>query len=182
VDLALVVIAPLSADERELRHAAAVRQALQPSMVVETIDLVTEGVTPAMSRTERLRYHSDTPVVDPQIETHADLVARASLMAFVFPTEWWSPPPVLKAWIERTFVPGIAFVLDEQNRVRPHLTELRTIVGVTTRRRPELIANGGDGARRLLLRTMRLNVPRRVRSEWLIDPDEATITARVGRL
>ena len=182
MDLALVVVAPLSADGREIEHAQAVRHALADKRIVETVDLVAEDVVPAMSRTERLRYESDEPIVDPAIAVHADLVVRAEVIVFVFPTRWWSPPPELKAWIERTFVPNVAFVLDARNRVRPNLRTLRAIAGVTTQARPDVIADGGDGARRMLLRTLRLNAPRRVRTEWLLDPDSARIADRIGRL
>lgn len=182
MDLALVVVAPLSEDGRELAHAHTVRRVLRSRRIVETIDLVSEGVVPAMSRTERLLYETSSPIVDPIIEVHAELVARAEMMVFVFPTRWWSPPPVVKAWMERTFVPGVAFVLDSRNRVRPNLRQLRVVAGITTQQHPEAIAEGGDGARRMLLRTMRLNAPRRVRTEWLIDPTETEITERIGRL
>lgn len=182
MDLALLAVAPLSEDGRELSHAKAARRALSSKYVVETIDLVAEGVTPAMSRSERIHYESSEPIIDPTLATHADLVTRARVLAFVFPTSWWAPPPVVKAWMERVLVPGVAFVLDDHNRVRPKLRDLRAIVGITTHERPELIAGGGDGARRMLLRTMRVNVPRRVRTVWLVDPTDDTIADRIGRL
>lgn len=182
MELALLVVAPLSEDGREVAHARVARRALAARYVVETIDLVAEGVTPAMSRSERIHYESPDPILDPAITAYAELVGRAAIMTFVFPTRWWSPPPILKAWMERVLVPGVAFVLDDRHRVRPNLRNLRAIVGVTTREHPEAIADGGDGARRMLLRTMRLNVPRRVRTEWLVEPDEPTIATRIGRL
>jgi NAD(P)H dehydrogenase (quinone) len=182
VDLALLVVAPLSSDERELRHAQAARQALAPRHVVETIDVVAEGITPAMSRTERLHYETAAPIVDAHLEIHAGMVRRANVMVFVFPTRWWTPPQVLEAWIERVFVPDVAFVLDERRRVRPHLTELRAVAGVTSHHHPDAIARAGDGARRMLIRTMRLNAPRRVRTEWLVDPAEDEIERKIGAL
>lgn len=182
MELALVVMAPLSDDGRERSHAAVARRALNASYVVETIDLDAESVTPAMSRSERVHYETPTPILDPLIETHAALVVRAKVMVFVFPTAWWTPPPLLQAWLERTFVPGVAFRLDERNRLRPNLSSLRAIVGITTHRRPEVIADGGDGSRRILLRTMRLNAPRRVRTEWMIEPDEVAIERLLGKL
>lgn len=182
MELALVVMAPLSGDGRERSHAAVARRTLNAGYVVETIDLVTEAVTPAMSRSERVHYETATPILDPLLETHAALVARTKVMVFVFPTEWWTPPPVLQAWLERTFVPGVAFRLDERNRLRPNLSALRAIVGITTHRRPEVLADGGDGARRILLRTMRLNAPRRVRTEWITEPDESGIERLLSKL
>jgi NAD(P)H dehydrogenase (quinone) len=182
VDLAVVVVAPLSPDGRELTRARVVVGALRDRYVVEPIDLVAEDFTAAMSRTERLRYDGPDPIVSPDVETHAGLVRRASILAFVFPTPWWGPPPVLKAWLERVFVPGVAFELDEQSRLRPRLHSLRAVAGVTTHRRPEAIRDAGDGARRMLLRTMRLNAPRRVRTGWMVDPTDEMLARWFARL
>lgn len=182
MDLAVVVVVPLSEDGRERTRAHLVGSALHDRYVVETVDLVAEDFTPAMSRTERLHYESPEPIVDPLVAAHAALVRRASILAFVFPTPWWSPPTVLKAWLERVFVPGVAFELDDRNRLRPRLHSLRAIAGVTTHLHPEAIADAGDGARRMLLRTMRLNAPRRVRTGWLVDPPDTTLVEWFGRL
>ncbi|MDX1448439.1 MAG: NAD(P)H-dependent oxidoreductase [Acidimicrobiia bacterium] len=180
MELALVIVAA-SEDGPEHHRAGVARRALAASHVVDTIDLVAEEVTPAMSRSERLHYETSTPLLDQTIETHADLVSRAATLVFVFPTVWWTPPPVLQAWLERTFVPGVAFQLDERHRLRPNLHALRAIVGITSHYHPEVMADGGDGARRILLRTMRLNAPRRIRTGWLVDPDDAQIDAELGK-
>lgn len=182
MDRALVVVAATSADLRERAHGASVEAALQERYEVTIIDLVAEGITPAMSRTERAAYHTDDPIQDPTLAGHARLVMGAAALVFVFPTEWWTPPAVLQAWVERVFVPGVSFVLDRRHRVAPNLTRLTALGGVTTHRRPEAIARGGDGARRMLVRTIRLNAPRRVRTAWVTDPKRDVILARIGRL
>ncbi|HSJ29199.1 MAG TPA: NAD(P)H-dependent oxidoreductase [Acidimicrobiia bacterium] len=182
MDLAVVVVAPLSEDGRERSRARLVGSALHDRFVVETIDLVAEDFTPAMSRTERLRYPGPDPIVDPLVEVHAGLVRRAAILVFVFPTPWWTPPAVLKAWLERVFVPGVAFELDDRNRLRPRLHSLRAVAGVTTHLHPDAIGDAGDGARRMLLRTMRLNAPRRVRTGWMVDPTDEALTRWFARL
>ena len=39
---------------------------------------------------------------------HADVVARAGLLVFVYPTWWSGLPAILKGWLERVMVPGVS--------------------------------------------------------------------------
>jgi putative NADPH-quinone reductase len=77
---------------------------------------------------------------------------------------------VLKGWLERVLVPGVAFVLDEQtNRVRPGLGQLRWLIGISTygsSRRYTWVF--GDTGRRVITRGVRLLAPRRGRrTKWI---------------
>ena len=83
-----------------------------------------------MTAEERHAYHGDSPILDPLIAEHADLVRRAQAIVFVYPTWWSGLPAILKGWLERVMVPGVGFVLDERtNKVRPGLGQMRRIVG-----------------------------------------------------
>ena len=75
-----------------------------------------------MSLAERRAYHSDQPLVDPVTVAHADLVRRAEVLVFVYPTWWSGPPAILKGWLKRVLVPGVAFRFDGAGKVRPALT------------------------------------------------------------
>ena len=135
----------------------------------DVIDLYAEGFQAAMSRAERLAYESDTPIVDPMVATHARLVAAAQVLVFVYPTWWWGMPAILKGWLERVMVPGVAFRLDPRtNRVRPGLKRMRRLVGITTygsSRAYMRIFN--DAGRRVVTRCLRLSAPAlRCRSHW----------------
>lgn len=182
MDDALVVIAATSSDGAERSHAATAVGVLGRRFRTRSLDLVRLGVTPAMTRAEREAYHSAEPLRDTTIAHHAELVQEASVIVFVFPTEWWTPPPILKAWLERTLVPGVSFVLDGRGRVAPNLDRLRAVAGITRRTRPDAIRAGGDGSRRMLLRTLRLNAPRRVRTAWVTDPTDERIESAMERL
>lgn len=163
---ALVVVA--ARDELHRSLAAEAIDALSGSYDVVALDLIAEGFVPAMSGAERRAYHSERPIVDEEVARHAELVQRASVLVFVFPTGWWSPPPVLKAWLERVLVPGVAFTFDDRHKVRPNLHHVQAIVGVTTYGQPRPVRRwGGDGARHMLLRALRLNVPHRARRVWI---------------
>ncbi|MDH4117068.1 MAG: NAD(P)H-dependent oxidoreductase [Acidimicrobiia bacterium] len=133
---------------------------------VRTLDLA--SFRPSMSEAEWKAYHTDTPITDPRVAEHAELVQHAAVLTFVYPTVMWGPPPGLKAWLERVLVPGVAFVLDDNHRVRPNLTNLRAIGGFTVHeqtRRELRVA--GDGGKRILLRALRLNAPRRLTTAWV---------------
>lgn len=171
VSLAVVVVAPLSPDGRELTHANTIRATLERRHEVATIELT--DVTP-MSRSERLAYETPSPILDLTVAAHAEVISMAEVLVFVFPVRWWTPPPAMTAWLERVFVPGVAFVL-HGGRVRPNLGRLRAIAGVVTHSRPDAAAAVGDGARRMVLRTLRLNAPGRVRTAWFVDPERTAL-------
>lgn len=176
---ALVIVAAEDTLHREIAGHAV--QALAGRHDVTVIDLVDSGFVPWMSRSEREAYHGPNPVLDGVVSSHVDLVLAASVLVFVFPTDWWSPPPILKGWLERVFVPGVAFTFDERGKVRPNLRRVQAIAAVTTSTPRRRRRGGGNGTRRLLLRSLRLNVPHRVGRVWL-DLDRVTARSRFDRV
>lgn len=147
------------------RAEAALREA---GHHVDVLDLYALGVTAAMSADERRAYHSPEPILDPVLAEHAALLRAAEALVFVYPTWWSSMPAILKGWLERVMVPGLAFVFDEQHRVRPGLTNVRRIVGISTYGSPRMYVRAiNDNGRRTLTRALRLNCGVRVRTHWL---------------
>lgn len=163
--------------------------------VVDAIDLYAEGFVPAMTTAERQAYHTEHPILSEHVQRHADLVSRAELIVFVYPTWWSGLPAMLKGWLERVLVLGVAFTFDRNGKVRPALMNVRRIVGVTTygsKRTYQWIL--GDAGRRTLTRIMRGNCRPTLRTTWLGEygMDHATaaeraafigrVEARLGRL
>ena len=136
---------------------------------VDLIDLYAEGYQPAMTEAERRAYETDTPVIDAAVAAHAQLVRRAEALVFVYPTWWSTLPAMLKGWMERTLVMGVAFELDARTqRVHPLLTGVRTIVGVTTYGSPRrYVRVVNDNGRRTLTRSLRGCTGLRTRTRWL---------------
>ena len=133
------------------------------------VDLYAEELVPAMSEAERRAYHTDEPILDPTVARHAELVRWADALVFVYPTWWMGLPAILKGWLERVFVPGVAFHLDPvTKRVVSDLGSVRRVVGITTYgsswRSVRLVHDGG---RRTLLRALRMLCGRRCRTAWL---------------
>lgn len=48
-------------------------------------------------------------VLEPDVVKSQKLIMEANHLVFVFPSWWASMPAVLKAWIDRVFLPGVTF-------------------------------------------------------------------------
>lgn len=184
---ALVIIAHPCDDS--FNHAAAERAVtglIAAGHHVDTIDLYAEGYRTAMSYEERMAYHGDDPVLDPQVARHIALVQAAQVLVFVYPTWWSGLPAILKGWLERTMVPGVGFRFDEKSgKVKPGLTHVERIVGISTYGSPRLAVRlVNDNGRRTLMRTLRLSSGIRTRTEWfgLYGMDTASAADRTAFL
>ena len=145
---------------------------------VTALDLRAEGFVPVMSAAEHSAYMTDEPIISDDVRRHAELVAQAEALVFVYPTTLSTLPALLKGWLERVLVMGVAFVLDERTRrVRPGLTHVRRIVGITTHpgSRP-LLRRSPDNGQRIIRRALRLNTGLRTRSAWVALRGSATAT------
>jgi putative NADPH-quinone reductase len=136
---------------------------------VEVIDLYDIGFRAAMTTDERIAYEGPDPMLDPMVRRHSELLLAAEALVVVYPTWWWGLPAILKGWLERVLVPGVGFLLDDDNRVRGGLRRLRRVVGITTygsRRSDMFVLN--DAGRRTLMRCIRvLAPPFRCRGRWI---------------
>ncbi|MBU3688600.1 MAG: flavodoxin family protein [Actinobacteria bacterium] len=147
---------------------AVVRGLASAGHQVTLLDLYALDYPGALSPAEWAAYTTDQPIVDPLVAEHARLVKEAELLVFVYPTWWSSVPAILKAWFERTLVMGTAFSLDPRTqRVRPGLTHVRRVVGVTTYGSPWwYIKAVNDNGRRTIARTLRVACGRGTKVSW----------------
>jgi putative NADPH-quinone reductase len=166
---ALVVLAhPSPASFTHATAAAAVRGLERAGHDVAVLDLYAMQFQPAMTAAERHAYHGDDPMVDPLVRQCADEIRRAQMLVFVYPTWWSGMPAMLKGWLEKTMVPGVAFTFDEDNRVRPGLKNVRHIIGISSYGSPRTwVKLVNDNGRRTLVRALRLNTGWRTRTNWL---------------
>jgi len=166
-----VVVVLAHPSEGSFNHAIAARA--RATLVaaghdVEFLDLYGLGFRAAMSLDERRAYETADPIGDPLVARHAELVRAADALVMVYPTWWSGLPAILKGWLERVMVPGVAFVFDDQHKVRPGLRNVRRLVGISTYGSPRLYVRAiNDNGRRTLTRALRMNTGWRTRTTWL---------------
>jgi NAD(P)H dehydrogenase (quinone) len=136
---------------------------------VELIDLYADGSRVAMTYEERHAYHGDDPLLDPLAARYAELVRWSQALVFVYPTWWSGLPAILKGWLERVLVRGVAFDFHPRTgKVVPLLRHVRRIVGISTYGSPRLYVKAiNDNGRRIIVRALRLSCGARARTRWL---------------
>jgi putative NADPH-quinone reductase len=91
-------------------------------------------------------------------------------------------PAILKGWIDRTMLPGIAFSVDPQTlKLQPGLTNVRRLIGITTFGGPRLASLVvRDNGSKIVTRSLRATCHRRCRTTWLrmFNVDSSTIAKR----
>ena len=168
MDVVMVTAHPHADSFTAAVATAARRGMLRAGHKVDELDLYAIDFVPAMSRAERAAYHEATPLIDPMTIEQARLVRQAGALVFVYPTWWGGPPAVMRGWLERVLVPGVAFRFDEHGKVVPALTNVQRIVGISTYGSPRrYVKLMSDGGRRMLLRALRLNCGWRTSTRWL---------------
>jgi putative NADPH-quinone reductase len=150
-------------------------------------DLYADGFEGAMTAQERLSHAE--PGVAPELQRYADDLAWAEGLVLVYPTWWSGQPAILKGWIDRVWVAGVAWELPEgANLLRPRLHNVRRIVAVTTHGSSKLInALQGESGKRTVTRSIRTMCSKRTRTTWcalygLDTIDEAKRVAFLDRV
>jgi NAD(P)H dehydrogenase (quinone) len=166
----LVVVAHPCTDSLTRAAAAAAEDgARRAGHHVELVDLYADGSRVAMTYDERLAYHGDEPLLDPLAARYAELVRSSDVLVFVYPTWWSGPPAILKGWLERVLVRGVAFDFHPKTgKVVPRLRHVRRIVGISTYGSRRLYVKAiNDNGRRIFVRALRMSCGVRARTTWL---------------
>jgi putative NADPH-quinone reductase len=124
---------------------------------VDACDLYAEDFPAIMSRQDRLLYHAvpgNRALAGPWIER----LEKAEALVLVFPTWVFGPPAILKGFLEKVFVPGVAFELID-GKAKGMLRNLNRLGGVSTyggTRWRAMLA--GDPPRKIFSRVLRAYV------------------------
>ena len=149
---------------------------------VSVIDLYALDYSPALTRADLAAYPTSEPAIDPMVIEHTRLIQECSTIVFVYPTWWSSMPAILKGWIDRTMLPGIAFSVDPQTlKLQPGLTNVRRLIGITTFGGPRLASLVvRDNGSKIVTRSLRAICHRRCRTTWLrmFNVDSSTVAQR----
>jgi putative NADPH-quinone reductase len=133
---------------------------------VRLTDLYAAGFEPALTAEER-RTHRD-PGVAAELQGYADDLTWAEALVLIYPTWWSGQPSMLKGWIDRVWVSGVAWAMADGDRSpTPQLRNIRRIVVVTTHGSPKWInALQGESGKRIATRALRSMCARRTRTTW----------------
>jgi putative NADPH-quinone reductase len=151
---------------------------------VDLIDLYAEGFDPVVQAHELSGTRTE-----PVLASHGSRLRSVEAVVFVYPTWWSGPPAMLKGWLDRVLVEGVAYAVKPGSaRVRGRLHNIRHLVVVTTHGSPKWTnVLEGESGKLLFQRGIRLLCHHRARMQWLamygIDRADAQARAAfVGRL
>ncbi len=145
---------------------------------VRVTDLYADGFRPELSAWERT-HHLDPPATKPEIAVYAANLQWCDTLVFIYPTWWSGQPGMLKGWIDRVWVAGVAYELPPgANRIKPLLGNIRRLVVVTSHGSSKLINDlQGEGGKRVIGRGLRVLCHKRARTTWIalygLDRDDA---------
>ena len=99
---------------------------------VRVSDLYQRGF-PAILTAEELETYEDSAKNTEPVATDVDDLTWCDTLIFVYPTWWYGLPAMLKGWLDRVFVPEIAFLMPtpERKTIAPGLSQI-TRLGVFT--------------------------------------------------
>jgi putative NADPH-quinone reductase len=97
-------------------------------------DLYALEFDPVMQREEWEGYMQ---AADANARLHGSEIADlrwAEGLILIYPTWWYGPPAILKGWLERIWIPGVAFEIPKSRfgRVTRKLDNIRLFVAITT--------------------------------------------------
>jgi putative NADPH-quinone reductase len=145
-----------------------------------------------LSARERAHYLSDTASNIARVPRHVELLRWAEGLVFVYPTWFYGPPAVLKGWLERCWLPGVAFTVPQKkgDKPGPGMRHIRWLCCITTSGSPwwwlKVIRDPGQA---LFARGLRALFAVRCKVTWLqlfsmnnaTEADRARFLDRVQR-
>lgn len=95
-------------------------------------DLYRSNFSPVLTGHELDIYLDEAANIQPVAQDVADL-QWADTLIFVYPTWWYGLPAMLKGWLDRVLVPGVAFIMPKDGEdIKPGLTNIRKMGVFTT--------------------------------------------------
>jgi putative NADPH-quinone reductase len=122
---------------------------------VDLLDLYAEKFDPVLSEDGRRHYH-DTSRNQIGLESYVARLTAADALILQFPTWCFGLPAMLKGFLDRMIMPGVAFDLSDPAHVKPTLLNIKRVVGIVTYGRPRHMALWmSDPPRKIVKRYLR---------------------------
>lgn len=134
------------------------------------IDLYADGFNPVFTLEEKRSYLGDTARNIAGVASHVEALKWAEGWVAIYPSWFYGLPAMFKGWLERVWLPGVAFTVAKakQRRIGGELSNIRLFIGITTSGSPwwwlKLI---GDPGRSLLMKGLRPLYARHCQRHWL---------------
>jgi NAD(P)H dehydrogenase (quinone) len=133
---------------------------------VDLLDLYAEKFDPVLSEEARRHYH-DTSRNQSGLESYIARLRSADALVVQFPVWCFGMPAMLKGFLDRMIMPGVAFDISDPTRVKPMLGNIRRVAGIVTYGRPRWTAIAmGDPPRKVVRRYLRWFADRRARVDY----------------
>lgn len=152
---------------------------------VRLSDLYADGFSAELSLAERSQImvdHRAQPEVRADLSGYINNLQWCDALVFVYPTWWGGQPAMLKGWLDRILVPGVAYeVRPGAERISPLLHNVRTLVSITSHGSTKWVnALQGEPGKRTISRSLRAVCHRRCRSSWIAvyDTDRCSSSRR----
>ncbi|MFN3886868.1 MAG: NAD(P)H-dependent oxidoreductase [Aquabacterium sp.] len=142
----------------------------QAGHVVHVLDLYRLGFDPVLSPLEKQSYLARTQDNIDALAPHVEALRWAEALIVVYPTWMYGPPAILKGWLDRVMLPGVAFELGgaRHRPIRGCLGNIRHFIGITTSGSPWWwLRVIGDPGRSLFMKGLRPLFNLRCRARWL---------------
>lgn len=137
---------------------------------IDDCDLYAEGFDPVLSRKERLNYH-DLEINRQSVSSHVDRLQKADALVLVTPVWNYGHPAILKGFLDRVFLPGVSFEL-QNGKIAPKLHTIQKFTTVTTYGGSRLFAFlMGDPPRKIATRVLRSVMGPRAKVRYLAHYD-----------
>jgi NAD(P)H dehydrogenase (quinone) len=149
---------------------------------VDLCDLYAEGFDPILTAERRRNYHDVTKNQE-GLEDYIRRLHAAEALVVQFPTWCFGLPAMLKGWFDRILMPGVSFDLTDPKNVKPMLTNIRQVIGISTYGRPRWVAMYvGDPPRKIITRYLPRLMQARARVQYhaLYHMNVATLESRRG--
>lgn len=163
--------------------AAAVRDAALTGLRngghdIRLTDLYAEGFDPVFSAVEHAGHLAD-PSTKPAIAEHVENLRWCESLVLVYPTWWAGQPAMLKGWIDRVWINGVAWELPGgADRIKPLLRNVGRITVATTHGSSKFVnALEGEAGKRTVTRALRALCRRTCRTRWIAFYGIDTATA-----
>jgi putative NADPH-quinone reductase len=122
---------------------------------VDDCDLNAEGFDPVMSRQDRIEYHT-VGLNRARVVHYVDRLLAADALVLSYPVWNMGFPAILKGFLDKVFLPGVSFDLEDDGTYTPTLHNIKRLAAVSTYGGGRLLSMYlGDPPRHVVKRVLR---------------------------